>query len=183
MTLVRQAREGDPDAFEELVRRHQDRVFTLALRLTGQQADAQDVAQAAFIAAWRRLPGFRGDAEFGTWLHRIVTNSALNLIRSRQRGAEPCDELELPATASSRPSRDAEGVDPERAAEYQDLLAAVKAALDAMPAELRVCWVLREMEGRSYTEIADITGSPPDTVRGRIHRARSRMAEAMSGWR
>lgn len=183
-TLVRRARDGDPEAFEALVRRHQDRAFTLALRLTGQAADAQDVTQAAFLAAWRRLPSFRGEAEFGTWLHRIVTNSALNLIRGRRRGPEPREEMtaaEVEQAATSVPT--SRTGDPERQVEYRDLLAAVSAALGSLPEDLRICWVLRELEGRSYAEIEEMTGSPPDTVRGRIHRARTRMAEAMSGWR
>jgi RNA polymerase sigma-70 factor (ECF subfamily) len=174
-TLVARAAEADARAFETLVRRHQRGCFGLAVRFLGNRADAEDVVQEAFIAAWRRLPEFRGDAAFSTWMYRIVTNRCLALSR-RRREVVPLD-TETPGLATSW---DAE---PAQATEAGARLSALGQALLELPGEQRACWVLRHLHGLGYAEIGEIVGAEPGAVRGRIHRARVRLAEVMRPWR
>jgi RNA polymerase sigma-70 factor (ECF subfamily) len=171
-TLVVRAQEGDAHAFELLARRHQDALFRLAVRVMGDHAEAEDALQEALLDAWRRIGRFRGDSAFSTWMYRVVTNRCLGMLRRRR--PLPVDEIEAPA-----PARDS----PERAAERGAGMAALTRALQGLPDDLRVCWVLREIEGLGYAEISAITGAGEDAVRGRIHRARTRLAEEMRAWR
>lgn len=169
------AQEGDERAFEALVRRHQRAMYRLALRTLGSADDAEEATQEAFLAAWRRLGAFRSEAAFSSWLYRIVTNRCLNLARSR-RPATSFDQTE-----PELPSRD--GLGPASGAEVSQQLAALRQAVGQLPTEQRVCWVLREQEGLGYAEIAEMVGISPTAVRGRIHRARKRLAEVMKPWR
>jgi RNA polymerase sigma-70 factor (ECF subfamily) len=180
--LVLRAQDGDPRAFEQLVRRYQQVMFGVAVRILGDRDEAEDVTQNAFIAAWRRLPEFRADAKFSTWMYRIVTNQALNQARGQSRRPRPADRETLEAASGSWASTTVDA-DPERHAQRAALLAAVRRALAALPDQLRVCWLLREVHERSYQEVADITEVSLDTARGRIFRARHRLAEEMSAWR
>ncbi len=181
--LVARARDGDPHAFEQLLRRHQREMYVVALRILLDPDDAEDATQSAFIAAWRRLPQFRGHAAFSTWLYRIVTNHALNLLRRRARVQASVQSVDdLTALAGARTPVTSE-TDPYRSAETRALLTDLRAALAALPDELRVCWLLREVDNCSYQEVATLTGTSLDTVRGRIYRARHRLAEAMTPWR
>lgn len=174
-TLVVRAREGDPRAFEALVRRHQRPLFGLAVRLLGDRGEAEDAVQESFVAAWRRLADFRGDAAFSSWMYRIVTNRCLGVAR-RRRPTVPLDTDGQSLTISGTAA-------PEDTAEAGQRLAALYRALDGLPVELRACWVLRNIDGLSYIEIAGIVGASPAAVRGRIYRARSKLAEAMRPWR
>lgn len=174
LTLVVRAQEGDTRAFEVLVRRHQDQFYRLAVRLLGNSSDAEDAVQEAFVAAWRQLRGFRGEAAFSSWMYRIVTNRCLKLLRNR-RPVVPLEDLgDLPGTG---------GVSPEQAAEATDRAAALQGALQELPTDQRTCWVLRELHGLSYEDIAAIVGVGPKAVRGRLYRARRRLAEVMTPWR
>lgn len=172
-TLVVRAQEGDARAFELLARRHQDALYRLAVRVMGDRAEAEDALQEALLDAWRRIGRFRGESAFSTWMYRIVTNRCLGMLRKRR--PVPVEEVD----ATPAPAQDS----PERAAERDAGMAALQRALAGLPDDLRVCWVLREVEGQGYTEIAQITGATEDAVRGRIHRARTRLAEAMRSWR
>lgn len=174
-TLVVRAREGDPRAFEALVRRHQRPLFGLAVRLLGDRGEAEDAVQESFVAAWRRLADFRGDAAFSSWMYRIVTNRCLGVAR-RRRPTVPLDTDGQSLTISGTAA-------PEDTAEAGQRLAALYRALDGLPVGLRACWVLRNIDGLSYIEIAGIVGASPAAVRGRIYRARSKLAEAMRPWR
>lgn len=171
-TLVVRAQEGDARAFEALARRHQDALYRVAVRVMGDRAEAEDALQEALLDAWRRIGRFRGESAFSTWMYRVVTNRCLAMLRKRR--PVPVEEIEAPAPAQDSP---------ERAAERDAGMAALHRAIAALPDDLRVCWVLREMEGQGYTEIAEITGATEDAVRGRIHRARTKLAEAMRSWR
>jgi RNA polymerase sigma-70 factor, ECF subfamily len=174
--LTDRARDGDTRAFEALLRRHQVRAYSLAVRITGSSADAEDAVQAAFTDAWRALPRFRGEARFSTWLHRIVANRALALLRHR-RPDEP-----LPDAGDRRlGGRVADG--PEAAFQYRALADALDHAVADLPADLRVAWVLREVEHCHYEEVAEIVGVSLSTVRGRIARARQYLAKSMADWR
>lgn len=176
--LVQRAQSGNSRAFEALLRRHERAMFGTALRLLGRPGDAEDAVQEAFIAAWRRLPEFRGDAKFSTWLYRIVTNRSLNELRRRKPAASLDDEDDGPV-----PDGLVETGGPERQAERSAMVAALQSALAGLPEPLRVCWLLREVDRCSYDEIAEIVGVPEPTVRGRISRARTKLAEVMAPWR
>lgn len=180
--LVDRAQSGNSRAFELLLRRHQRAMFGTSVRLLSRDADAQDAVQEAFIASWRRLPEFRADAKFSTWLYRIVTNRSLNELRRRR----PVETLDIAADTNAGSAARELLIDtgtPEKHAEQSAMLTALQAALADLPATLRVCWMLREVDRRSYDDIAVIVGVPEATVRGRISRARGKLAEAMTQWR
>lgn len=168
--LVRAAQTGDVDAFEELVRRHQPSVYRVALRILGSSADAQDAVQETFIRAWRALPHFRHDSAISTWLYRIATRRALHTITAR-RSTETFDKLELEA-----------GPDPADSTERRERLRAVTRAIANLPPEQRAALVLREFEGLSYQEVADILGAGLPAIKTRIHRARLAVIQQTSAW-
>ncbi|MBB0246256.1 sigma-70 family RNA polymerase sigma factor [Streptomyces alkaliphilus] len=173
--LVADAVKGNQAAFETLVRRHTPELLRLAGRLVGPVGDPEDIVQEAFVTAWRGLPGFRGESTFRTWMFRIVTNRCLNHIRARPplTGTRVGPET-IPAHGYGSPARTTEA-----GAAIRDLLG----ALGRLPADQRACWVLRELHGLSYEEIARVVGAGSPTVRGRIHRARRMLTEEMSAWR
>lgn len=171
-TLVVRAQEGDSAAFEVLARRHQAALYRVAVRVLGDPVEAEDALQEALIDAWRRLDRFRVDASFITWMYRIVTNRCIDILRRRR--PIPVEQVD-----DRRPAPD----NPERAVEVDAGLVELGKALRGLSDEQRVCWVLRELEGLSYADIAQITGTSQDAVRGRIHRARTRLAEVMRPWR
>jgi RNA polymerase sigma-70 factor, ECF subfamily len=165
--LVDAARRGDLDAFEVLVRRYQEPVYRVALRMLGSESDAQDAGQDAFIRAWRSLAGFRGDSGFATWLYRIVTNRCLNMLAAR-RPVEPLTEAHTDPRA-----------DPAEIADRRDRFRAVADSILALPPEQRAALVLREFQGLTYEEVAEVLGVSPAAVKGRIHRARLAVAERL----
>ncbi len=172
-TLVARARDRDVGAFEALVRRYGRRIYGLCLRMCGASGEAEDVTQEVFLTAWRRLPEIETDAAFGGWLYRTATNRCLNVLR-RRRPTTEFDEHTAPV---------APGGDPERTAQNTAAMTALSVALAALPAQQRACWLLREVHGRSYEEIAQMVGTTPAAVRGRIARARIELAEVMAPWR
>jgi|SRR4051794_5921785 RNA polymerase sigma-70 factor (ECF subfamily) len=178
-TLVVRAREGDVRAFSELAQRHQAALYRLALRLVGNAADAEDALQDSLLDAWRRLDRFRGDSAFTTWAYRIVTNRCLDLLRRRRATLSMEQAEEVAPERLAAPEAGA----PEHAAEVDAGLVALRAALRTLPDDQRACFVLRELEGLGYAEIAEITGASETAVRGRIHRARRGLAEVMRAWR
>jgi RNA polymerase sigma-70 factor (ECF subfamily) len=163
--LVDAAREGDSRAFDELVRRTYNDVYNLAMRLTGNEADARDVVQDTYVRAYRALRRFRGDAAFSTWLYRIASNCASSFLsrRSRQR----CDSLGEIDVADDDPEQD-----PTLLAEASTLRAAVERALDQLPHRLRAVVVLRDVEDLSHREIAERLGISESATKVRLHRAR-----------
>jgi RNA polymerase sigma-70 factor (ECF subfamily) len=177
--LAARAAEGDETAFEVLVRRHTPALLRLARRLLdeppGGGGAAEDAVQDAFVVAWRRLPEFRGDAAFGSWMYRILTNRCLNVLRAR-RGTQPLESVPEPPAPEHQAS-------PARAAESAASLRALSEALSGLTPEQRACWVLRELHGLSYEEIAAAVGIGEPAVRGRIFRARRHLTEAMRTWR
>ncbi|MFI5866733.1 RNA polymerase sigma factor [Streptomyces sp. NPDC051546] len=173
--LAVRAAEGDEEAFEVLVRRYGPAMLRLAAGLLGSAAEAEDTVQEAFVSVWRKLPEFRGDAAFGTWLHRIVTNRCLNALRAR-RPVTDIDELPERAAPEHQSS-------PERAAESHAAVHALGKALAALSPEQRACWVLREIEAVPYETIAQTVGISQEAVRARVFRARRCLTEAMGTWR
>ncbi|WP_030748914.1 RNA polymerase sigma factor [Streptomyces griseus] len=173
--LAVRAAEGDEEAFEVLVHRHSPAMMQLAERLMGSQAEAEDAVQDAFVSAWRSLPEYRGEAGFGTWLYRIVTNRCLNLLRARRPAAD-LDAVAEPAAPEHQSS-------PARAAESHAAVRDLAHAMESLSAEQKVCWVLREIEGQPYETIAQTVGIRPEAVRARVFRARRMLTEAMAAWR
>ena len=170
--LVARAAAGRLDAFEELVRRYQLPVYRVALRMLGDRADAEDAAQDAFLQAWQALPGFAGRSRFSTWLYRIITNRCLNIRRSARRTAPLPEGLEGEAPASR----------PDQIVEAASELEALAEAIARLSPEQRAPLVLRTFEGCSYEEIAGVLGISVAAVRGRLHRARLELLEAMRPW-
>lgn len=168
--LVRAAQNGDVDAFEELVRRYQTSIYRVALRMLGSRADAQDAVQETFVRAWRALPRFRHDSAISTWLYRIVTRRALDRIASR-RSTGTLNEVEVEA-----------GPDPAQAAEHQERLRAIRRAIAKLPPDQRAALVLREFEGLSYQEVAQVLGASVPAIKTRIHRARLTIIQQTSSW-
>ncbi|MBW8798153.1 MAG: RNA polymerase sigma factor [Streptomyces sp.] len=173
--LAVRAAEGDEDSFAVLVQRHSRPLLALACHLLGNAQDAEEAVQDAFVSAWRRLPEYRHGAEFRTWIYRITVNRCLN-TRRRRLPPLPLDSVSEPATGDGRSS-------PARAAEQDAAAAALACALGELDAEQRVCWILRELQGLSYKEIAHVTRASEQTVRGRLFRARRSLKEAMAPWR
>lgn len=177
--LVEKSQKGDNKAFEQLVITYQDRIYALCYQLTGNHADAQDLAQNVFIKAYRALPGFRNEADFGTWLHRITVNLAINEKRKRKPDVYldspvQTEEGEMPRLLAS----DAEG--PESAYENKEFRNMVRTALGELSPEHRTVLVLREMQGYSYDEIAAILDCSLGTVKSRINRGRQSLREKIT---
>lgn len=176
--LIRLAQQGQVAAFEALVERHQARVYSLALRLTGNRDDAFDMAQEALLKAFLSLPAFRGQSSFSTWLHRITTNVCLDEMRRRGRRpllAVEREDEDAPPRAYADPSPG-----PEAEALRREERRAIERAIAALPEEFRVPLVLRDLQGFSYEEIAELTGLPLGTVKSRIHRARLQLRDRLT---
>ncbi|MEK7191131.1 MAG: RNA polymerase sigma factor RpoE [Pseudomonadota bacterium] len=170
--LVVRVQKGDNTAFDLLVRKYQHKVAKLVGRYVRDHAEAEDVTQEAFIKAYRALRGFRGDSAFYTWLYRIAVNTAKNYLESRGRRPVSLDlELEgLEMLDDSESLR--EQATPERQLLTGEIATTIQQVLDLLPADLRMAITLREVEGLSYEEIAEIMDCPIGTVRSRIFRAR-----------
>ena len=170
--LVARVQKGDKRAFEVLVLKYQHRIYSLISRFVRDSDEVQDVAQEAFIKAYRALGAFRGDSAFYTWLYRIAINTAKNHLIARSRRPQGVDleieDAEQLEVASSL--RDIAG--PESLLMTEELQEAVERAIRHLPEDLRTALSLREFEGLSYEEIAEVMGCPVGTVRSRIFRAR-----------
>jgi RNA polymerase sigma-70 factor (ECF subfamily) len=169
--LVSRAQSGRLDAFEELVRRHRLATYRVALRMLGDESDAEDATQDAFVQAWRNLGGFRADAAFSTWMYRIVTNRCLNMLRARRRTEPLSDDREAPASR------------PDRIAEARWQVEDLKLAILRLTPEQRAPLVLRELQGCTYEEIAEALDISIPAVKSRLHRARLELLVAMGSWR
>ncbi|HZL71811.1 MAG TPA: sigma-70 family RNA polymerase sigma factor [Planctomycetota bacterium] len=162
--LVDRARRGDGDAFGLLVVRHQDRIYTAVLRFCGDAEDARDIVQRAFLNAWRRLESFKGDAAFSTWMYRIAFNESVSFRREGgRRRLAPLTE------SAPEPADDRRPGDRLDSAEARGQ---VQQALSLLDPDERKIIILKELDGRSYDEIAEIMEIPKGTVRSRLFRAR-----------
>ena len=170
--LLQRHVRGDRDAFPELVRRHRDRLWGVALRTVGNPDDAADALQEALISAYRRAESFRGDAAVTTWLHRIVVNACLDLLRRRQ--ARPVQPLR-PDSADPALPRDP--------IDDRQVRLDVAAALATLPVEQRVALVLVDIEGYPVAEVAAMLNVPAGTVKSRCARGRARLASILADYR
>ena len=173
--LVRAAAGGDTEAFERLVRTYENKIYHLALRMCGSSEEASDIAQEAFLAAWRGLPSFRGEANFATWLYRLTSNAAIDYLRrqKKERGDMSLDDEDLGLDAVDT------GPGPQDAAERTEVRTAVAAGLQQLSEGHRQVLVLREIQGLSYEEIADVLEVDLGPVKSRISRARSALRKIL----
>ncbi|HEX3596368.1 MAG TPA: sigma-70 family RNA polymerase sigma factor [Polyangiaceae bacterium] len=177
--LVEAAKGGDSEAFGAFVRRHQRRVFRLALHLLQNTAEAEDVAQEAFVRAYGALDRFDGRSEPFTWLYRITVNLSLNAIRSRKtrRAGTTTDDPRIEAAlVERRPGL----ADPARQATDRELAMALCDGVDALSETLRTTLVLVAVDGMSHAEVSQVLGCPEGTVAWRVHEARRKLREFLS---
>jgi RNA polymerase sigma-70 factor (ECF subfamily) len=174
-SLLARLRAGDERAFEALVRGYQHRVFGVGLRMLGNRAEAEEIAQETFLRAHRALGEFRGEARLGTWLYAIASRLCLDRLASGPRRHERSDDLALAQAPAA-------GTDAAGALERDELQAALREAVAALPEERRIVVVLRDFEGLGYEEIAEVLGVPLNTVRTRLHRGRLDLKAKLERW-
>ena len=177
--LISRAQKGDQDAFGQLVLAHQNKVFTLCVHMMGSREEAEDMAQEAFLKAWRSLDSFHGESSFATWMHRLTTNLCLDHLRKQTRRqnisvAVSLDDEEAAFTEPADP-----GSDPQRELEKRERQRAVEKALRGLPEHHRRALVMREVSGLSYQEIADALELDLGTVKSRIARAREALRKRL----
>ena len=181
--LLNRAQAGDIAAFEELVGRHQDRVYGLALRMTRSEPDAAEIAQDTFLSAYQHLPEFRGEAAFGSWVHRIAANNALMRLR-HQRVLDFVTEDPVEPEFTERGSlAEAPETDWSRGADDKvlddELGRAIQQATDSLAEGYREVFLLKDVEGMSYEEISEMLGISVPAVKSRLHRARLVLRQAI----
>jgi RNA polymerase sigma-70 factor (ECF subfamily) len=177
--LVKRVQAGDSRAFDLLVRKYQHKMTSVISRFVNDWAEAQDVAQEAFIRAYRAIGNFRGDSQFYTWLYKIATNTAKNYLVSQGR-RPPTDDVQVDdAVHLDAAVRLKDSSTPERELMRQEIERTVFETVEALPEELRQAITLREVDGLSYEEIAESMNCPIGTVRSRIFRAREAIDEKL----
>jgi RNA polymerase sigma-70 factor, ECF subfamily len=179
--LLERAQEGDVDAFESLVERHKDRLYGLALRMTRSEADAAEVVQDTFLAAYQNLKHFRGEAAFGSWVHRIAANNALMRLRHQRVVEAATEELLAPEFTERGSLAEVPEVDWSRRADEkvldEELGRAIRQGTDSLPEGYREVFLLKDVEGMSYEEISEMMGISVAAVKSRLHRARLALRE------
>ena len=178
--LVQRVQRGDKAAFDLLVIKYQRKIFRLLSRLIRDPGEVEDVAQEAFIKAYRALPNFRGDSAFYTWLYRIAINTAKNWLVSQGRRAPTTTETDIEDAETFDDGEHLRDLNtPDAMLLTRPVADAVNRAIERLPEELKTAIVLRELEGLSYEEIAETMNCPIGTVRSRIFRAREAIAEEL----
>lgn len=173
--VIRRVLDGNVNAFEDLVAAYEKNVYNLALRMTGNAQDAEDMAQEAFIKAYNSLPSFRGDSKFSVWLYRIVSNVCLDFLRKQNR--RPASSLSQEDEDGEETQMDIpdESQSPEQLLERSLTQEAVQRGLQSLSEEQRQILLLREIQGLSYEEIAETLDLEAGTVKSRIFRARKKL--------
>ncbi len=170
--LAARAAAGDADAFRALYERHRNMIYTLALRMTGADADAEDVLQQTFLRAWRALPRFRAESKFTTWLWRVAVSAALTDRKSKSRAAPAVDDAAFEGRAASGPS-------PEDASAAADDASILRRHLEALPRRDRALLHMRYQEGKSFEEIAELMQTPVGTLKSLVFRAKAELRRNM----
>ena len=171
--LIKKAAKGDQDAFAQLLETHQGKVYGLTLRLTGSPEDAAELTQETFFNAWRGLPHFHGESKFSTWLYRLATNAAIDFLRrEKRRRAMTVTSLSGQDDQDRTLDIPDQGLSPQGELERKELRDAIARGLEQLSDEHRQVLVLREFNGLSYGEIAQILNIEEGTVKSRIARAR-----------
>jgi RNA polymerase sigma-70 factor (ECF subfamily) len=182
--LVARARDKDFAAFEQLVDRYEDKIFRLAYRFVRNETEAKEIVQDTFLSIWRKLDTFKGDSQFGSWLYRVAANAALMRLRAQRRHPEisteelPIDFLDnyghLPAAGENWAKR------PDDELQSDELRRRIQAAVDELPEIYRTVFLIRDVEGLSTEETAEVLQLSIPTVKTRLHRARLALREAIS---
>jgi RNA polymerase sigma-70 factor (ECF subfamily) len=173
LALVERCRKGDLGAFEELYRTHSGRLYSVAYRMVGNQADAEDLLQEIFLSAHRKLESFRGESALGTWLYRLAVNLCLDYLRSRTgRSIQLTDPLDDEPTLSEPGSRGLA----ERTVTKMD----IERALSQLPEGCRTAFVLHDIEGLEHREVAEVMGIAEGTSKSQVHKARLRLRGLLS---
>lgn len=168
------AKNGDPDAFDELVHLNTATMYRLAYRIVGSSSEAEDVVQDAWISIWRKLGEFRGESRLSTYLYRVTVNSARMHLRRNRRVLPSALDLAV---------ADDEWRGPERRVEHSLRVQAVYTAVQELGVDQRLAVVLRDLEELSYADVAAILGISVSAVKSRLHRGRAKLAEALEEWR
>jgi RNA polymerase sigma-70 factor (ECF subfamily) len=184
--LVERARAKDFGAFEELLERYEDKVFRLAYRIVRNETDAKEILQETWVSIWRKLDTFKGDSQFGSWVYRIATNAALMRLRAQRRHPEvSTEELpigyldnygQVPLPGENWAKR------PDEQLQSSELRQHIEAAVDALPDIYRTIFLIRDVEGLSTEETAQILDISIPTVKTRLHRARIALRDAIGGY-
>ena len=172
LRAIAQAKKGDADAFAFLVETYETSVYRLALRMCGNAHDAEEVAQEAFVSAWKGLPAFRGESKFSSWLYQLTTNAAIDFLRreKRHRAAVPIEDEPEPTSPDT----------PQQAVEEGEVRQALQQALDSLTPEHRQIFLLRQMRQLSYEEIGRLLGLESGTVKSRLSRAKKQLREILT---
>lgn len=175
--LIARLQKRDEAAFEELIRQYEKKVYTLCFRMCGNSEDAEEAAQDAFLALWRGIDRFRQESSLSTWIYRLATNTCIDTLRRRkkQSGSVSLDDEELFVDAVDTSPQ------PQETVEHHEAQKLLQEGLSALPEEYRKVLILREIEGLSYTEIAESASIELGTVKSRISRGRSLLRNFLSG--
>jgi RNA polymerase sigma-70 factor (ECF subfamily) len=177
--LIQRAGQGDLQAFEDLVRRYENKVFAVAFRLSGNRQEGEDLAQETFIKAWKAMPNFRGEASLGTWLVTIVTNLWRDRMRKHTLSVDSLDEPVQYESGEMYSQIADQGPGPEVLYESKELKDQLARFIQELKPEFRAVLVLRDIQGYSYEEIAAMTASSLGTVKSRINRARKYLRDRL----
>ncbi|MBW2733993.1 MAG: sigma-70 family RNA polymerase sigma factor [Deltaproteobacteria bacterium] len=180
--LIRRLKQRDERAFREMVLTYQQQVYSIVLRMLGNEQEAEDLAQEVFVTVFKSIENFRGDSKLGTWIYRIAINHCRNrfkyLSRRHYHTTKPLDDVREREQRQEIPLHGQMGR-PDEVLEGRRLQQAIQAAIAALESDHREVLVLRDIQGVSYEEIGSITGLPPGTVKSRLHRARMALKEQL----
>ena len=177
--LVARAKAGDDEAFAQLMRDNEKRIYNLTLRMTGNPEDAMDLAQEAFLNAWRGLKFFQGDSAFSTWVYRLASNACIDHLRRKKRRQDISAPMPTDEEDDSQPDIPDDRFRPDRELERRELRRSVVRGLEQLSDEHRQVLVMRELNGLSYQEIADVLDLEAGTVKSRIARARNSLRKIL----
>jgi RNA polymerase sigma-70 factor (ECF subfamily) len=174
---IRLAQQGDPDAFERIYRLHSRRVYALCLRMVGNTAEAEDLAQEAFLQLFRKIATFRGESAFSTWLHRLAVNVVLMRLRKKTLSETSLEETTEPDEESGGPRKDIGGPDLRLSGSIDRVN--LQRAIEELPPGYKSVFVLHDIQGYEHNEIADIMGCSIGNSKSQLHKARTRLRELL----